>query len=142
MSDMRRFLDGLKARIVGREAVSGQADGALAEAHVARWLRASGVEIIEKNYSVRGGEIDLITRDGQTLVFVEVRMRQRRDYGGAAASITPAKRRRIILAAQHWLIAHPRHARSACRFDVVLLKAADDATPEWLKNAFDVEGRV
>jgi len=139
---MRNFLCGLKARIVGRERPAGQAAGKAAEDRVAQWLEAAGLGVIERNYAVRGGEIDLIAREQNTLVFVEVRMRRRDDYGGAAASITPAKRRRIILAARHWLAAHPARARSLCRFDVVLLTASDDAAPTWLKNAFDADGVV
>ncbi len=142
MSGMRNFLGGLKARIVGREAPTGQADGKAAEARAARYLAEAGLKVMDRNYAVRGGELDLICTDRGTTVFVEVRMRQRADYGGAAASITPAKRRRIVLAAQHWLLANPRHAKTPCRFDVVLLNAADDAAPVWLQNAFDAEGRM
>ena len=107
--------------------------GAAAEELAARYLLAQGLRIIERNFRVRGGEIDLIARDGRTLVFVEVRLRSRSDFGGAAASITAQKQQRIILAAPHYLQAH---GEQPCRFDCVLLDALDAKTVEWLKGAF------
>ncbi len=85
---------------------------------------------------VRGGEIDLICRDGKTLVFVEVRLRSRSDFGGAGASITVTKRRRIILAARHYLAGKPE---CDCRFDCVLLDGLDEERIEWIKNAFSAD---
>jgi putative endonuclease len=72
-------------------------------------------------------------RDGRTLVFVEVRQRSRSDYGGAGASITAAKRRRIILAARHYLA---RRGDCDCRFDCILIDAGQ---LEWLKHAFSAD---
>ena len=77
--------------------------GARAEALAAAFLVARGLVIVERNFRCRRGEIDLIARDGETLVFVEVRLRSRRDFGGAAASITAAKRARIAAAASFYL---------------------------------------
>ena len=82
---------------------------------------------------MRGGEIDLIFRDGKVLVFVEVRQRSRSDFGGAAASITARKRQRLILAAQHYLLKHPD---ADCRFDCILI---DGDQLEWLRNAFSAD---
>ena len=82
---------------------------------------------------MRGGEIDLIFRDGKVLVFVEVRQRSRSDFGGAAASITASKRQRLILAAQHYLLKHPDYD---CRFDCILI---DGDRLEWLRNAFSAD---
>ncbi|MDE2598304.1 MAG: YraN family protein [Rhodocyclaceae bacterium] len=107
--------------------------GAAAEELAARHLLAHGLRIVERNFRVRGGEIDLIAKDGKTLVFVEVRLRSRSDFGGAAASITVRKQQRIILAATHYLQAH---GEQACRFDAVLLDALDAGAVEWLKGAF------
>ena len=77
--------------------------------------------------------IDLICRDGKALVFVEVRQRSRSDFGGAAASITTSKQRRIILAAQHYLAGQPE---CDCRFDCVLIEGE---RLEWLKDAFTAD---
>lgn len=107
--------------------------GAAAEELAARHLLAQGLRIIERNFRVRGGEIDLIAKDGKTLVFVEVRLRSRGDFGGAAASITAQKQQRIILAARHYLQAH---GEQSCRFDAILLDALDAKTVEWIKGAF------
>lgn len=104
--------------------------GSDAEQQAAEHLARHGLKILARNYRCRGGEIDLVCRDGATLVFVEVRLRTSRNFGGAAASITPAKQRRIILAANHYLAGKPL---PACRFDAVLL---DGANIDWIKNAF------
>lgn len=107
--------------------------GSEAEALAAAFLEGNGLQVIERNFRVRGGEADLICRDGKVLVFVEVRLRANPRFGGAAASITPAKRRRVILAARHYLAGKPE---PACRFDCVLLDALDAQRIEWLKHAF------
>jgi putative endonuclease len=110
--------------------------GAAAEGLAARFLASQGLAIVSRNYRCRGGEIDIVARDGPTLVFVEVRMRRNRSFGGPAESITFAKRRRLRLAAQHYL------ARLAseppCRFDAVLLEALDAERIEWLR-AIDLD---
>ena len=105
--------------------------GSDAEELAARHLARQGLQVIERNYRCRGGEIDLVCRDGATLVFVEVRLRFSRSFGGAAASITPAKQQRLIRAAGHYLAGKPM---PACRFDAVLL---DGQNIEWIRNAFD-----
>lgn len=104
--------------------------GREAESRAAAYLENCGLRIVDRNFRVRGGEIDLICLDGRVLVFVEVRQRQRGDFGGAAASITAYKRRRIVLAAQHYLLGKPPRD---CRFDCVLIEGE---RLEWLKNAF------
>ncbi len=104
--------------------------GREAEARAAQHLERHGLRILARNYRCRGGEVDLVCRDGATLVFVEVRLRTHRDFGGAAASITPAKQRRIALAANHYLAGKPL---PTCRFDAVLL---DGASIDWIRNAF------
>ena len=107
--------------------------GAAAEELAARHLLGHGLRILERNFRVRGGEIDLIAREGKTLVFVEVRLRSRSDFGGAAASITLRTQQRLILAARHYLQAH---GEQPCRFDAVLLDALDAQAVEWIKGAF------
>ena len=140
---MKALLERLKALIVRPVGDAGQADGARSEVNAARFLARHGLETIARNHRCRGGEIDLICREGRTVVFVEVRMRQREDFGGAGASITLTKRKRIVLAARHWLASQDRAARTTpCRFDVVLMRHPDDPAPEWISNAFDAEARV
>lgn len=109
------------------------ARGREAESLAARHLAAHGLQEIQRNFRIRGGEIDLIFRDGRTLVFVEVRQRSRSDFGGAGASITTSKQRRIVLAAQHYLLGKPA---CDCRFDCVLI---ENGRLEWLKNAFSAD---
>jgi len=113
---------------------STQVQGAAAEAQAAEFLAKQGLRLIERNFRVRGGEIDLICRDGATVVFVEVRLRRRADFGGAAASITSVKRSRLIMAARHWLARHGHEC--ACRFDCVLM---DGDHIEWLRDAFSAD---
>ena len=107
--------------------------GELAEALGADYLQARGLRLVERNYRCRLGEIDLILEEGPTLVFAEVRLRRNRDYGGAAASITAAKRQRILRAARHYLSGKPERP---CRFDAIVLDALDPDHIEWIKDAF------
>ena len=101
-------------------------------------LQAAGLRLVERNASSRHGEIDLIMRDGETLVFVEVRYRSSARSGDGLDSVGPNKRIKLIRAASLWLAAHPEHARRAARFDVVgLTGAAASPELEWIKSAFD-----
>ena len=107
--------------------------GAAAEELAAVFLEGQGLRIVERNYRCRFGEIDLVARSGAVLVFVEVRARKSEAFGGAAGSITAAKRRRLVAAARHYLAKH--QVRRACRFDVVLIRGREQEI-EWLANAF------
>ena len=101
-------------------------------------LERAGLKLLVRNYSTRHGELDLVMRDGDTVVFVEVRYRKSASHGDAAASVTAGKQSRLILAAQHWLAAHPQHARRTCRFDVVSYDGPLDAIQrDWLRGAFE-----
>lgn len=112
--------------------------GPAAEALAESYLIARGVRVLARNFRVRGGEVDLVCEDGGTLVFVEVRLRSNARFGGAAASIDATKRRRLILAAQHYLASLSGRARNRpCRFDAVLLASLDPDQIEWIRNAFD-----
>lgn len=111
-----------------------QRRGDQAEARALAFLLDHGLELLERNVASRVGEIDLLMREGEEWVFVEVRSRAPGGYGGAAASVTPAKQRRIRLQAQrvlqqrfgagHW---------PACRFDVCALDGGDI---DWIRAAF------
>jgi putative endonuclease len=107
--------------------------GRHAEELAADFLQQRGLALVARNYRCRFGEIDLIARDGPTLVFVEVRLRGVDRFGGAAASITTAKRAKLMRTARHYL-ARIRPV-PACRFDALLVSGAD-LSIEWLKNAF------
>lgn len=109
-----------------------QAAGGDGELRAEAFLARQGLEIVARNFSTRLGEIDLVACDGPTLVFVEVRLRSDARFGGAAASITPAKQRRIVQAARQYLLGVK--PVPPCRFDVVAL---DGDEPEWLRGAFD-----
>jgi len=109
-----------------------QISGQLGEEQALRHLQRHGLKLRERNFRCKGGEIDLIMEEGDTLVFVEVRKRAQAQYGGAAASITPAKQRRLLIAAQFYLRRYKMPP--ACRFDVVAIDAAELT---WLKNAIE-----
>jgi putative endonuclease len=103
--------------------------GLEAEQLAAQYIAQQGLRIIAKNWTCRHGEIDLIAMDGKQLVFIEVRMRQSSRFGGAAASITPAKQVKLWASAQLYLqgIKTP----PVCRFDAICI---DGQTISWLKN--------
>jgi putative endonuclease len=112
--------------------------GLAAEKLAATYLAKHGLIIVVQNYHCRFGEIDLIMKDGKTLVFVEVRLRSNPKFGNAAASITPQKQQKLINTAQHYLQEFAKqHGDCACRFDAILMNKADVEHLEWLRNAFD-----
>lgn len=110
-------------------------DGALAEQWAAQYLQQQGLQPVAQNYRSRFGEIDLIMRDGKTLVFIEVRLRRNAGFGGAAASIDTHKQQRIIRTARQYLAGLPH--TPPCRFDVVLMDDAQGKQAQWLRNAFE-----
>ncbi len=115
--------------------------GKHAEELAASFLEQRGLAIVARNYRCRGGEIDLVCRQGKGLVFVEVRLRRNLAYGGAGASITPSKQRRIILAARHYLHTHSS-ADCDCRFDCILFDGPQSLAEnqiEWMRDAFSTD---
>jgi putative endonuclease len=109
--------------------------GAQAEQLAAQFLQQRGLVLLQHNYRCRHGEIDLIMRDGDMLVFVEVRLRSSNNFGGAAASIGAIKQHKLLRTAQQYL-STLRHV-PPCRFDAVLFHSVDNAMDiEWVKNAF------
>lgn len=109
------------------------ATGARAEELCAELMRRSGLRILARNWRCRAGEIDLVAQDGDTLVFVEVRLRRDASFGGAAESVGAAKRARLVAAARHYLAGRPE---VPCRFDVLLLDALAPARVRWIRDAF------
>ena len=109
--------------------------GARAEQLAAQFLQRQGLKLLQQNYRCRYGEIDLILYDGNTLVFAEVRLRSRSDFGGAAASINASKQAKLVRTAQHYLATLGKIP--PCRFDAMLLKSMDGSDIEWIRNAFE-----
>lgn len=109
-----------------------QLAGRAAEDLAARYLEGQGLAIVERNWRCRAGEIDLVARDGATLVFVEVRLRTSAAFGGAPASIDAHKQRRILAAARQYLGGRD----VPCRCDVIVLDRLDPARIEWIRDAF------
>ena len=109
--------------------------GKRGEAQAAVFLEQHGLKVVARNYRCRGGELDLVCREGRTLVFKTRRKGQKharqQRLGGAAASITPTKQRRILHAALHYLSTSGQ-TDADCRIDCVLI---DDGAVTWLKNA-------
>lgn len=107
-------------------------EGARAEDLCAGLLRAAGLKLVERNWRCRLGEIDLIAEEGRMVVFAEVRLRSSSAFGGAAESITAAKRARLLAAARLYLSRRPD---ASCRFDVFLVEGSP-ASVRWIRDAF------
>lgn len=142
--DHDRYFVVLKGKRL-KPSTKAQGDGA--EKVARRYLEKAGLAFVTANYRTPGrggGEIDLVMQLSdkagkleKTLVFVEVRQRSSAGYGGAAASISSTKQRRIVFAARHYLLRFGNHP-PPCRFDVVLLQGSGaGATVEWMPGAFD-----
>ncbi|GHB31037.1 YraN family protein [Salinicola rhizosphaerae] len=117
-------------------ATSARHRGQAIEAATATWLSERGLELVTRNHHAKGGEIDLIMRDGDCLVFVEVRHRRDAAYGHPLETVTPAKQKRIVKAARFYL--HSQRLSCACRFDVVgVTGTAPDLVFDWIRAAFD-----
>ena len=130
---------GFLAKMTGAQAATPpttKQKGDAAEDAALRHLQAAGLRLLARNYRTPGrggGEIDLILREpGGTLVFAEVRQRTSSTHGGAAASVSATKQRRIVFAARHYLMR--LGAPPPCRFDVVVVEPAG---LQWLQGAFD-----
>jgi putative endonuclease len=114
---------------------SNREQGDAAEERARRHLEAQGLRTVARNVRSRFGEIDLIMRQGATLLFVEVRYRRSSRFGGAVASVDVRKQSKLIATAQHYLQQHPHDG--PCRFDVVAI-GGDTNEVEWLQNAFEL----
>ena len=112
--------------------------GRRGEDFAAHHLESQGLVVLERNFRCRGGEIDLMMREGGTLVLVEVRARSSGEYGGAAASVDGRKRRRFGLAARRLMQLRPAYRAMPARFDVVALDGPCDgrAAVTWIRDAF------
>jgi putative endonuclease len=108
------------------------------EALAAKTLKKMGYKIIEQNYQNKIGEIDIIAKDGKTIVFVEVKARKSGKYGNPKSAVNHAKQRKISMVALYYLKANEK-MHSKARFDVVAIKAGEGVHEiEVIKNAFDL----
>jgi len=99
------------------------------------FLKKQGLKPVTRNYTIRGGEIDLIMHEGKTLVFVEVRYRKDEGHGSGAESITARKQQRLLKTAEHYLQKEYGSQMPDCRFDVISA-SGEPVVFEWLKNVF------
>lgn len=113
--------------------------GAKAEDLALKYLKQNGLRLLARNVRGPQGEIDLIMRDGDSLVFVEVRLRRNRTFAGAAESVTCAKQTKLWATAQHYLQQENLVDKIPCRFDVVALDSLDENTTiDWIRDAFSL----
>jgi putative endonuclease len=110
--------------------------GQQAELEALKYLQSQGLRLQERNFQCKTGEIDLVMKDADTLVFVEVRYRQMNDYGRALETVTLRKQRKLIATANRYL--QMKRIDSACRFDIIALNGSGSAPIEWIKNAIQV----
>jgi len=116
-----------------------QQTGQAAESKACDHLQQHGLQLIERNYHCRQGEIDLIMSDGSCTVFVEVRYRRNSGFGSAAESVDQRKQRKIINTASHYLQQHSKLAQQPARFDVVSMSPqGNDTHIDWIQDAFQV----
>ncbi|MES9971482.1 MAG: YraN family protein [Candidatus Thiodiazotropha sp.] len=110
--------------------------GQEAEQQALDFLESKGLRLQERNFRCKTGEIDLVMRDAEALVFVEVRFRQSNDYGRALETVTAAKQRKLLNTANRYL--QMKRIDSACRFDVIALNGSGSTPIEWIKNAIQI----
>jgi putative endonuclease len=114
--------------------------GQAVEARVAAALSAAGLEIVARNVALAGGELDLVAREADTIVFVEVRSRRADLRGTPLETIDAVKQAKILRAATAWLVREGLWERVEVRFDVVGVTGEGEGALEWIRNAFDTNG--
>lgn len=111
--------------------------GQKAETFAARYLKHQGLKLLERNFTSSFGEIDLIMKDNETLVFIEVKFRTDSDWADAVETVTISKQQKIIKTAKHYKQKHKISEYIACRFDVIAIDNELNAeNTEWFKHAF------
>jgi putative endonuclease len=119
------------------------AAGREAEESVCAYLKQRGMEVVERNFRARGGEIDVIARHRGVLAFVEVRFREEDEHGLPEESVGPAKRRRIVSAAKAYLATIPPDSWKEVRFDLAAVDGSGGATAiRYYPAAFDAKGKT
>lgn len=121
--------------------LSAKAKGNIVEDNALKYLQTKKLKLVARNFAVRQGEIDLIMRDGKTLVFVEVRCRKNPIYGHAEETVTRSKQERIIKTAMIYLQQNRLTDKASCRFDVITTQSVNHAEKliyRWIPNAFQL----
>ena len=115
-----------------------QHTGQQAELAACHFLQSKGLSLLENNYLCPQGEIDLIMKDNNSIVFVEVRYRRDTRYGTGAETVDRRKQNKLLAAAAHYLQKNPEAARKACRFDVISLTTNNNGEQklDWIPDAF------
>lgn len=111
-----------------------KAIGDSAEELACNFLKKNKIKILERNFRVHTGEIDIIAREKDTIIFIEVKFRKNSNFGHPFESVTPTKQQKIIQTAQFFLQKHQTLSNYNCRFDVISIENSDI---NWIKNAFD-----
>jgi putative endonuclease len=125
--------------VTARAADTAVGRGAWAEDLALRFLLDRGLVLVARNYRCRRGEIDLVMREREVLVFVEVRYRRGGGFGAGAETVDWRKRARLAASASHYLHTHPGASRRPCRFDVLSVGGSEPSV-DWIPNAFQPEG--
>lgn len=110
--------------------------GFASEQQACNFLKTKGLRLVAQNYRCSFGEIDLIMQDNDVLVFIEVRLRNHKEYGNALESIDSRKQQKLLKSAMHYLQKHHLLDEVDCRFDVI---GFSNNTIEWIKDAFSYE---
>jgi len=125
--------------MVDEVGVNNLALGARGEEIAVAYLKGQKFAIVERNFRCKGGELDIVARDGKAIVFIEVKARRTLSFGPPQLAVTPFKQRQISKAALTWL-AKNRLQDAAARFDVIAILLRDHQVPEidHIRNAFDL----
>ena len=111
--------------------------GAYWEQRARQLIVSRGATVIARNYTSRFGEIDLIALDSDRLAFIEVRYRNRSNFGSALASVSPVKQQKVLMTAQIFLASHEDYCNRYCRFDIIAFDGPrGSVSAQWLKGAF------
>ena len=122
---------------LNQSSVSNRKSGARWEKTAESYLLAQGLKLLQRNFSSRFGEIDMIMQDQKTVVFVEVKYRKNSRHGSGADAVTFHKQNRISLTAAWYLAMNPHRAECVCRFDVISIDPEKmDQNIDWIKSAF------
>lgn len=111
--------------------------GAHYETVAKQYITQAGCKILSENFYTHCGEIDLIAQDSDEIAFIEVKYRANAQFGGALYSITKTKQRKLVKAAQYYLIKNHKYNQMPCRFDVICIDAHLEI--EWIKYAFNMQ---